>query len=320
MLAHLIVPGEPVALLDYPQYANAGDVLIWAGTREYLAQLGIVVRYQERHDRYSATVLRARHPSGPILLQGGGNFGDRWPPHQAFRERVIADFPDRRIIQLPQTMEMSQETAVRVRDVYARHPRLTILLRDSVSMRSAESLLSGLDVRFCPDLAFGYSPARPPRPVVDVVEVKRRDSESVVAESLFRHEESISTTVTDWALSRSTAVRWRMINGPGALSRGLGHRVTVLHGLDVRPPYGSWTRLVLHDAERTIGQGRVVVTDRLHAAVLAALMGIPVVARDNVNGKVSAIVGDYLGQFDTVTLADDPDTATREVHAALRNR
>ncbi len=29
---------------------------------------------------------------GPIFLQGGGNLGDLWPNHQAFRERVAAAF------------------------------------------------------------------------------------------------------------------------------------------------------------------------------------------------------------------------------------
>lgn len=317
VLGDLIVPGAPIALLDYPQYTNAGDVLIWAGTRAYLDQFGVRVRYQERHDRYSATALRARHPSGPILLQGGGNFGDRWPPHQAFRERVIADFPDRQIIQLPQTIEMAGETAKRVRDVYARHTRLTILLRDSMSMHAVESLLPGLDVRFCPDLAFGYSPAWFPSPAVDVVELKRLDSESTTADSLFKHEEGITTSVTDWRLSRPSALRWHAVDAPGSLSRRFAHRMSALRGLDVRPAYGTWTRLVLHDAEHTLGHGRVVVTDRLHAAVLGALMGLPVVVRDNINGKVSAIVGDYLGEFENVSFAENLDIATQLVRNAL---
>jgi exopolysaccharide biosynthesis predicted pyruvyltransferase EpsI len=43
-------------------------------------------------------------PDDPILLHGGGNFGDVWPGFQRFREQVIRESPNRRIIQLPQTI------------------------------------------------------------------------------------------------------------------------------------------------------------------------------------------------------------------------
>ncbi|MBY6352173.1 polysaccharide pyruvyl transferase family protein [Rhodococcoides corynebacterioides] len=53
------------------------------------------------------------------------------------------------------------------------------------------------------------------------------------------------------------------------------------------------------------GRGRVVVTDRMHGGVLAALLGRPVFLVDNVNKKVSAIVRDYLGTLPDVELATD---------------
>jgi pyruvyl transferase EpsO len=48
---------------------------------------------------------------------------------------------------------------------------------------------------------------------------------------------------------------------------------------------------------------RLVFTNRLHATVLAALMGKPAVAMDNANGKISAIIGDYLGRMPGVRYA-----------------
>jgi exopolysaccharide biosynthesis predicted pyruvyltransferase EpsI len=319
VLSRLIVPGEPVALLDYPFYPNAGDVLIWAGTRAYLKALSANVRYQERHDRYSRDELIARHPIGPILLQGGGNFGDRWPAHQEFRERVISDFPDRRIVQLPQTIEMSPATAERIRDVYSRHTDLTVLLRDSGSLRAAGSLFPEIDTEFCPDLAFGYSPPRRRRrSSFDVVELKRNDSESATAGPLFEHNQDISTVMTDWGLSPFDEIRWAAIRAPSAIGRRISRRLPALERLDAPPPYDGFTRLILRSAERTLARGDVVVTDRLHAVVLAALMGIPVVARDNANLKVSTIVGDYLGRLDNVVLSREAAGATEQVRSFLR--
>jgi pyruvyl transferase EpsO len=49
----------------------------------------------------------------------------------------------------------------------------------------------------------------------------------------------------------------------------------------------------------------LIITDRLHAHVLAALMGIPHVVLDNSYGKVGSIFGDYTGKFKTAHFAKD---------------
>ena len=146
VLRTLLEPGMPVALVDFPLHDNAGDSLIYLGERTYLRELETPIRYQTSAGRYRAADLAALHPDGPILLHGGGNFGDRWALFQHFRERVIADFPDRRIIQLPQSIEMSRESAARVRAAYLAHPDLTVLLRDTRSLQLATELLPGVTV------------------------------------------------------------------------------------------------------------------------------------------------------------------------------
>src|SRR5262249_6644108 len=130
----LLDPGARVALLDFPMYVNVGDSAIWIGTRLLLKRLGVRVAYVAAGANY-APVRRARRlPRATILLQGGGNFGDLWPPRQRFRESVIAAFPGHRIIQLPQTVQFRQsETLARAKSVLARHPNLVLLLRDQPS-------------------------------------------------------------------------------------------------------------------------------------------------------------------------------------------
>ena len=98
-------PDRPYALLDYPAYANVGDNAIWLGTLEALRQLGAgPPAYTCCADTYHADSLRRRVQDGPVLIKGGGNFGDLYPRHQRLRERVVRDFPDNPIVQLPQTV------------------------------------------------------------------------------------------------------------------------------------------------------------------------------------------------------------------------
>lgn len=317
VLGTLLRPGEPVALLDFPLHANAGDSLIYAGELAYLRRMGILPRYQANVGRYRPDDLRVLHPEGPILLHGGGNFGDRWPLFQAFRERVIADFPDRRIIQLPQSIEMSDATAARVTERYCAHPDLIVLLRDLRSMLLAKALLPGVQTVFCPDLAFGYEPAPPRDAKVDVLELRRTDSESAAGGPLVDRDAGFSTLTTDWRLNRIETMRWHALKAPGAVARRTRHLATAWYPTLIGPNYERIARVTLAAAERTIGRGRVVVTDRLHGAVLATLLGRPVVARDNANHKLSSIISDYLGRFASVTLAANRADATASVRAHL---
>lgn len=61
-----------------------------------------------------------------------------------------------------------------------------------------------------------------------------------------------------------------------------------------------------------------MVTDRLHAAVLATLLGRPVVARDNANGKLAAVFADYLGRFPLARFARTPEEARDHVRELLQ--
>ncbi|WP_426323420.1 polysaccharide pyruvyl transferase family protein [Microbacterium sp. E-13] len=317
VLDRLLVPGSPVALVDFPLHDNAGDSLIYLGERAYLNRLGARVRYQTSVGRYRAADLAELHPDGPILLHGGGNFGDRWALFQHFRERVLADFPDRRIVQLPQSIEMTPETAARVRSAYLAHPDLTVLLRDTRSLQRAAELLVGVPVEFCPDLAFGYRPTRSARPRVDVVQLRRTDSESA-GTALLAGGGPWSVETVDWHYSGLEKLAWQLAKAPGSVAKRVPRTLPRFTRGFVDPGYAVAARTLVGAAERTLLRGRVVVTDRLHAAVLATLLGRPVVARDNANGKLAAVFADYLGRFPLARFARTPEEARDHVRELLQ--
>ncbi|MFM8220662.1 MAG: polysaccharide pyruvyl transferase family protein, partial [Planctomycetaceae bacterium] len=102
--SELLPPGTRCALALYPDHWNAGDAAIWWATKRLLGELGVGVDYACDPWNYDPRALRAALPDGPILLLGGGNFGDVYPREQSLRIRILADFPERRIIQLPQSI------------------------------------------------------------------------------------------------------------------------------------------------------------------------------------------------------------------------
>ncbi|WP_432570301.1 polysaccharide pyruvyl transferase family protein [Kineococcus sp. SYSU DK005] len=81
-----------VALLDFPGHRNVGDSLIWLGERRLLARAGTRVAYTCEHHSLREGALRRRSGTAPVLLHGGGNFGDVWPQYPRFREGVTAAY------------------------------------------------------------------------------------------------------------------------------------------------------------------------------------------------------------------------------------
>jgi exopolysaccharide biosynthesis predicted pyruvyltransferase EpsI len=310
VLSKLLVPRQAVALVDFPNHENSGDSLIYLGELKYLKRLGVSLEYVADQSRYNPEHLRRMVPHGPILIHGGGNFGDRWIEFQEMRERVIQDFPDRDIIQLPQGIEFSAGPRLeQAQRVLGAHKSLTLLIRDHAGVRRARELFPTADVLFCPDMAFGYGKVeRSDGPRVDLVIIRREDSESTQGERKFKSHPMTTVLDVDWGLRGIAKVKSKALHVPGAIAK----RVPALASraqATLQACYQAQAQNNVDHAVRLLSRGHFVATDRLHATVLSALIGIPVIAMDNANGKISAIIRDYLGRMPDVTYAPDVMTA-----------
>ncbi|MCL4844841.1 MAG: polysaccharide pyruvyl transferase family protein [Bryobacteraceae bacterium] len=308
--------GRPAgcALLNYPEHVNIGDHLIWAGTLRLLAgELGTEVRYSSSPEGFSAQRMEtALGPDDPILLMGGGNLGDLWPPIQRFMERIIARHPRRRIVILPQTLHFQDpDNARRAAAVFNRHPDLTLFLRDHRSHEEARRLFPCCRVHLAPDMALGLAeeaevfatghPGAGPTTLL----LRRRDRESL---TLPAGEASALEVSADWV---SYERGWRMGDRRVPFSRTLigwyrewwqrrlafpeeyrarnawfaalrGHRV---FGSMLESRHGRFSLGLIWDGCRQLLAHRAVVSNRLHGHLLSCLLGIPSVLLDNSYGK-----------------------------------
>lgn len=275
------------ALLDFPNHANVGDSAIWLGERALLRSLGCPVRYCADLESFQPEACRASvEDAGVILLHGGGNLGDLWAPHQEFRERVVRSFPDIPIIQLPQTIHFAGEKALdQARRALNAHPRLTLLVRDRVSLRVAQANFAA-EARLCPDpaVALGRLPL-PAGPRVPVVWNSRTDLE---------HPGSRPSPGQGQALSLPLPVDW--LEEPVTPAMRVERRLRPgIRSLSSPPAWlsRSWATLLdrlartrLERGCRMLAEGRAVVTNRLHGHLLCLLMGIPHYLSDNSYGKL----------------------------------
>jgi pyruvyl transferase EpsO len=280
--------GARVALLDYPNHENVGDSAIWLGEVAYLAERGAQVVY---HCDLRSYDPRHVPEVDLVLLHGGGNLGDVWEPHQLFRERVLADLPDRPVLQLPQTIHFSDpDKLARTRRAFAAHPRFTLLARDT---RSLEFAREQFDCRseLCPDSAFALGAlARPRAPRTPILWLARTDHEAAAGAGQPLGDAGEVERI-DW-IGRVNAGPFDLV------ARVAGEQAAKLLGRLRRPPrraaellWAEWAWLAgrrVRAGQEMLARGEVVVTDRLHAHILCLLLGLPHVAIDNSYGKLSS--------------------------------
>jgi exopolysaccharide biosynthesis predicted pyruvyltransferase EpsI len=309
-----------VALLDAPNQTNVGDSLIWAGEIAYLRSLGLRLRYVSDMKTYDPAELRRAMPSGVVLLHGGGNFGDLWLGHQNHRERIVKELPDYRLVQLSQSIFFASEDRARqANDIIGAHPDFHLLLRDSLSIERAEKLLPSLTPIFCYDMALGYDPpALKLAPAPDsLLIIARQDKEGVSGLHTAGDDwvPGLTTTNTDWHSEGWLAVRWQLARRAMKLQHRL---VRYRRRLKWIPTFPQWVvqRLIasLNDiniagALKMYSSAKLIVVDRLHAHVLAILLGINHVALDNNYQKIGAVFQDYTGKFSTARYATDTEVA-----------
>jgi pyruvyl transferase EpsO len=277
-----------VALLDFPNYANVGDSLIWLGQLAALRTLGVRIRYIATAESFSWRELNRRLPQhAPILFSGGGNLGDQYPRIQDFRSRVLRESSQRPFVQLPQSIHFRSDFEEEgFFETVRRHSAATLLVRDQESATLATSF--GVQALLCPDAAFCLGPIPAPEAVQPQVVLLRTD------------EETTSRFDSLLAGHHGSAVDWIRVPHPGvhsylcdltfvAESRRMFPLVAPFLGLI----YSILPRARYAFGKQTLARGEVLVTDRLHGHILATLMGMPNVLLDNNYGKLARFHRDW---------------------------
>ena len=196
---------EPLAILDFPDIRNCGDSAIWLGEMAYLQdRYGKRPAYVSRIDDFSPEDLERIMPTGPIFIHGGGNFGDIWAAHQDFRERVLERFPERQIIQFPQSIHYkSKERVEQSARAIGGHKNFVLLVRDEESKEFAQKHFD-CQVRLCPDMAFSIGALQPAASEFPVLAMLRADLEKAGDADLSAYPD---IPMEDWTTESARRVR-----------------------------------------------------------------------------------------------------------------
>lgn len=264
-----------ITLTDFPDHSNVGDSAIALGEIVYWRKRGI------RLNRiYSGPDLprKVYQETTPVAIHGGGNLGGLYPQMEAHRNLLATALPaETLLIQLPQSVVFVGETS---RDAFAialgQRPNARVAARDAHSYEELSGATKNLHL--VPDAVHHLGKISSSAPTMDYLVLARTDKEA--AQQLLSAGEADNRT--DWPRGGffERASRWAKYNrsAPEAMK-------PLLHKSSPRWERQAEKRVAL--GASILSPAATVVTDRLHAMLIALQMGRKVIAVDNNNQKLS---------------------------------
>lgn len=279
-----------IAYLDVPLTNNVGDLLIMEGTRTFFAKHRLRVR-RARTLHNTPPRRQLNIPEGDtIVLQGGGNFGDIYPHIQEYRERIVREYPDHKIVILPQTIHYEDRDGLaRAADRLNCHPDLTLFVRDGASLALARPLL-GERVHLAPDMAHQLWPTL----------LSHTSASAALAPGdqghlyFMRADRERGQTYEPFEAKRERFVDWpalipfslRLHN---RLWREVAHLECRLGAFwDLERYHFSRVRAAIDAVATKLMPHSAWISSRLHGCLLGLLLDKPIAVVDNSYGKLSS--------------------------------
>jgi len=282
-------------------YGNVGDLAISAAQKAYLAKVlfgYVVVTIPISETRDVLRSIKKQISNDDIVtIIGGGNMGSLYPDIEALRQLVIQSFPQNRVICFPQTLdwdesEASRRAIKRIVRVYSSHADLHLFARETVSFGRLQEMFAehkSVNVRHVPDIVLSATSQDLGINVDSVPQgallCLRDDRERSLGNE---HREAIHIALADASLD--TEITDTHVGG----SRLDPERCAQL----------------LKSKLNQFQDSRLIVTDRLHGMILAALVGTPCLVLPNSNHKIHQTWQDWLvdvPQVHYMSLAELPN-------------
>lgn len=282
--------GNPrnLILLDFPNYANVGDSAIYLGVLDFF-KTHFKIKPSVASDCYSlpSEEITKIYLQCPIFLHGGGNFGDLWPSHQKYRESILEKYPDRLIVQLPQSIHYKDASALaRSAQVINKHKNFVLFVRDEASFQLAKTHFTCKVIK-CPDMAFYMQKMPKPAHATHPLLVLLRNDVEKSSETI-EYSDSLpaGTVVTDWIHDK---------RGMKTKARIVAVIKTVVSGDFRKMPlkvnyFELLAKYRLKRGTDLLSSSKFIITDRLHTHILSLLLDIPHIILDNNYGKISRFI------------------------------
>lgn len=290
-------------LFNSPEHDNVGDHLISVAelvfVRKYFPDYKCIEITDIEYLWFHKLIADYVSKEDIVLITGGGYLGSLWLYNGELNVRsIIEEYPQNKIIIMPQTVffeenERGRREKLKTADVYGKHKKLFVCLREKKSYGIMKELLkSSSHIALIPDMALFLEGNNEKPKRKDVLLCLRKDKESILSEEM------------KCEMKRVLAVY------------GLPYTETLMHtekcfNLDSRKEELERKALQLKSAE-------VVVTDTLHCMILCAITGTPCLVFDNLSGKVSNVY-DWISNLPYIQLYTEESDIVGMIRELMHN-
>lgn len=288
-------------LFGTPVHGNAGDHLIALAEKQFIERNFKDYKFVDFtmlfSDLFRKTIRKSITDNDVIFISGGGWLGTEWPHNEIFVRDKIREFPNNLIIILPQTVHYGfiNTFLEEGKTVYENHKKLIFCLRDEKSLEFVNNNFEKCSrTMLLPDFALLYKGAESVKPVKeDVVKLCfRRDIEQLLSQEDLYNIQNIVKNKFGCYKSFDT----------------VKHKIVPLHK---RCKYVEQTLKEVQGA-------KLVITDRLHAMIMCALMGTPCIAYDNSSGKVHNVY-QWIKELDYIHIAQKDENLSETIEKVMKN-
>lgn len=271
---YLLKPfGKKVYILGSPDYTNIGDSAITLAQINFIKECGIseerikeLTRNEYNGQYYK--LLKSIKKGNLVCGVGGGNMGNIWPKEEEFRYDLIDRFRKNEIIIFPQTIyfidnRYKNKDIIKSQRFYEQHKKLTLVAREKDSYKKMNELYKESKILLTPDIVLSAD--------MSVFGVTKKTRTGV----LLCMRDDIEK-----ALSQEDVNKIKEILN----NKKLMYTKTDMHSdcwINKENRYGC-----VKEKMNEFVRSKLVITDRLHGMVFAAITGTPCIVFSNYNHKV----------------------------------
>lgn len=266
--------GKKVWLIGTPEHRNLGDSAIVIAEKAFLQQCGIPTsRIKEvtvsEFKQYESLFCRCIGIKDILALHGGGNFGDIWIQEEYFRRHILKLFPENLTVLFPQTAYFSDTPQGRAEKAaailyYDRKEKMVLTARDRTTFSIMKELFPKTRILLTPDIVLSTNKR--------AFEVLRESKRSEIL-CCFRADKERQMSQQEQSSLFSLLEKTK-----------LPVRKTDMVAME-RVTKKNRIRLVA-EKMKEIAAARLVVTDRLHGMIFAAITKTPCLVFSNNHHKV----------------------------------
>ena len=282
---------KKIVLFMCPEHGNLGDQAIVDTENTFFRNYFPAIPALEisyNHYLYDRSgIIKHIQREDILATHGGGYFGMIYFHDEVMVRDILKSFPDNRIIVMPQTIffdesERSREEMATSKSIMRQHSHLIFCAREKASydfVIAKDMLSSNSNCHLIPDMFLYRNDQSRNSTRGGILLCFRRDHESVLDTSQKEEMEAI-------AQQTGEDVKWTdtVVDHPVSMTE---------RGAALGSKFNEFR------------SAKLVITDRLHGMLFAAVTGTPCIALDNISGKIQGCY-QWIKHLEYIRMAEKP--------------